>query len=242
MIIRGDRFSGGTLQALTILARISSIMDVERSCSGRFAQDQARRIELELTQPKPATRNGRRCSVVLLGIGDTGKSQFIRHLTNTVVDTPTVKTTEIREWEVDIPFNENRPGDNQAAHQQHVTCYVTDYVGQNLGSLVEYFMIEQKTRLSKMAYGHINVLCLLVDLAKGDPLKAKKNAVPNPLRIQEQIDEWNGHTLAALCYFGPLYYCDYFRTISAEKKIKGWRRNKKLSLVLNYNPKLEDLL
>ena len=43
-----------------------------------------------------------------------------------------------------------------------------------------------------------------------------------------------------------LIFCESYKyidqAISAEKKIKGWRRNKKLSLVLNYNPKLEDLL
>jgi hypothetical protein len=170
----------------------------ERKAEEAF--DQVKRIELELTQPKPASRNGRRCSVVLLGIGDSGKSEFIKRLTGNVVDAPAVKTTGVREWNVDIPFVESRPGDNQLALSRHVTCYITDYMGQNLGSLVHYFMMEQKARLSKMAFGHINVLCILVDLAEGDPAGGNGNndKIPDSTRTESQTSEWNGQTLAAV--------------------------------------------
>lgn len=166
-----------------------------------------------LEMPNIPKEGSRRCAVLLLGIGGTGKSKLIKSFFGEGQDPspPTVyekseeqpsepeypqdtggdgKTTRVREWNDYLPY---QPGG--------LTLSVVDYVGQNLGTLVRYFAQQQQKPYSAARYGYINALVFLVDLRrppKNDSEILKRTPMPDENRIRANIEAWNWQAISAI--------------------------------------------
>ena len=163
-------------------------------------------------QPEPESR---RCSVLLLGIGGSGKSTLVRSLfgdwdnvekniiepdAEELPSSPKLagvgaedkKTRRVRTWHERIPWAGSA-----------VSLSITDYVGQNLGTLVRYFAKEQKNKFSSVAYGYINAVIFVVDL-RTPPLVDNPNAEipfsiePEMGRIEEHLEAWNWQAISSV--------------------------------------------
>lgn len=78
---------------------------------------------------------------------------------------------------------------------------MSDYAGQDLGSLVRAFVEQQRLPYSPIRYGHINSLILLVDLMPAPATGAAKPKTanePNSERVRQHIEEWNEQALDAV--------------------------------------------
>ena len=154
--------------------------EVERELADRRlakADDRMRGFQLPVKTPFPEMRN----SVLLVGLGGVGKTSFINKLLDSDAARPEIATDsfDIYRYGVVLPDNE-KPS----------TCwiYMSDYAGQDLGSLVRAFVEQQRLSYSPMRYGHINSLILLVDLMPAPATGAAKHETaeePNSDRVQQ---------------------------------------------------------
>ena len=149
-----------------------------------------------ITEPVKVTSGQKRNSIILLGLGGTGKTTFIRSLLHDPEANPSEKTENYkiyvgtRSWENSLICN----------------FFISDYKGQNLGTLVRAFVEQQFMPYSSMAYGHITSLILMVDLIPPKAQEDDPDHIPvdsiDDSRVQEHLKQWNDLALDAV--FGLL--------------------------------------
>ena len=144
----------------------------------------------------PDVRN----SVILVGIGGTGKTSLIRHLIRDKNANPEQRTEEYALYH----GTRSNDGDGATYH-----LYVSDYRGQNIGTLIRAFILQQKEPWSPMAYGYVGALIVMVDaVAPADypdddeaPRRPKQMPM-NAERVQQHLQQWTETALDAV--FGLL--------------------------------------
>jgi len=158
-------------------------------------------------RPVKTPENETRNSVMLLGIGGAGKTSLIRSIFDDPQANPNVLTDVYDLYSVKIENIRNSTS---------CSLFVGDYKGQDLGTLIRTFVMQQKEPYHPMAYGFITSLILVVDLFP--PPSKVGEEVPgdqtdfNNKRLRENLREWNDNVVDAI--FGLLteklkYVCLY---------------------------------
>jgi hypothetical protein len=145
-----------------------------------------------ITMPVRIPRGEKRSSVMLLGIGGAGKTSLIRNLFNDPNANPNERTEDYEIYRKRMEIGQDNPTLNY---------FISDYKGQNLGTLVRAFVVQQKLPFSPMAYGYINALVLMVDIV---PPPRDQGGIVEPRdqcdqsRIGEHLRQWNDLALDAV--------------------------------------------
>lgn len=160
--------------------------EVAREVAKDWAEGMVKPVKL----PPPAKRN----SVIMIGLGGTGKTTLIRNLVKDPDANPEKKTEEYHLFH----------GERRTDQSRHY-LYISDYRGQNIGTLVRAFIKQQKIKYSPMAYGHVNSLIVLVDIEepKQSPMDDEPFQIdePNFNRVQTHLAQWSGTALDAVFGF-----------------------------------------
>lgn len=143
--------------------------------------------------PMPLPRTDRRSCCMLLGLGESGKTELVKTITNDPQARPGVRTENY-----ELYWHEFRPSPIQPRYH----LFFSDYRGQDLGSLVKSFVLMQKRAFAPMAYGHITSLVLVVDLAPGKGQECELNR-PDPARVAVHVKQWTHLVLEGV--FGMLH-------------------------------------
>jgi hypothetical protein len=181
--------------ALGTLAITGAILEFLRRRAKHKAEDAKERAEVAtrgLREPVQVPPGEKRHSIVLLGLGGSGKTQLIQSLIRHPGANPEQKTQQYAIYHSRQTLNNGEVAQN---------LYVSDYVGQNLGSLIRAFVLQQFEPYSAMAYGHITAVILVVDLVgpPDDPDVAQPwREMPDGDRIAEQLRQWNDTALDAI--------------------------------------------
>lgn len=181
-----------TTELLAALAVSFAALDVLLG----FLAWRSRQRWLGLARPAKVKR-GKRNSIMLLGLGGTGKTTFVRNLFQNPRANPSMETEHYQLYSV-AKYNDE--------YQDGHTLFVGDYRGQNLGQLVREFVKQQKRPFEAMSYGFINSLILVVDLFDppkrvDDPPLEPRNEVDSS-RVVLHGEQWNDTALDAV--FGLL--------------------------------------
>ena len=158
------------------------------------SEDLVQGYHLPARTPFPNTRN----SVILLGLGGVGKTTFINTLLHSSSARPDIATDSFKIYRYAVQSQND-------SSRSTCSIYISDYMGQDLGSLVRAFVEQQGLPFSPMRYGHINTLILIVDLIPPPATGAddhKMSDQPDLERVQEHLNEWSDQTLDAV--FGLL--------------------------------------
>jgi hypothetical protein len=152
-------------------------------------------VQAGVVEPVRINPTEQRNSIILLGLGGTGKTSLIRRIFQQPDATPERKTEEYRIYRC-----------MHSVNKQNYNFFISDYVGQNLGNLVGSFIEQQKIPYSEMTYGYVNSLVLMVDLfsppeSPGAP-GPDAQPTPNQARVDLQLSQWNETAIDAI--FGML--------------------------------------
>lgn len=170
-----------------------------------------RKIRRSYQQPYQVPTKDRRNITILIGLGGSGKTNLIKTLLDNDQANPNERTENF-----DIYYSTYNSGvmekigrrtkKQKSSEQYKYWLFISDYKGQNLGTLISAFIQQQKREYSPLAYGHINSLILVVDLLA--PKKKKNDPEISPqdhmdmARIKKNIEQWNETALDAV--FGLL--------------------------------------
>lgn len=194
-----------------------------------------------LRAPVIVPKGDRRNSIMLLGLGEVGKTRMIERLFR-IPEPQAAEKTE----HYDIYFNAFKGGLGDGNnHGTHTWYYISDYKGQDLGTLVRAFVEQQFTAYSPMAYGHITSVVLMLDLFappanKGD--KVPKQERFNQERIDRHIQEWQAMSFQAV--FGLLtnslkYVCVFINKIDLLETRSGTAEKDALKKFAEIRERLE---
>jgi hypothetical protein len=156
-----------------------------------------KRLEKFFSPPQVAADETFSSSLVL-GIGGSGKTTLVNRLTNDKAADPAKETETFRLSGVSFDLPAERP-------EKRCRMFFADYVGQNLGSLLRGFILEQRHGDSPLAYGYITSLILVVDLVEPPELAGEPTLPAAAIceeRVTVNIASWNQQALSAV--FGLL--------------------------------------
>jgi len=143
----------------------------------------------------------KRNSIILLGLGGSGKTTLIKELLQDPNANPYKETENYAIYRHERAGGRIQPPDLSENLPKH-WLYISDYKGQNVGQLVRSFILQQKEPYSPMAYGFITSLILIVDL--WPPKKHENDPDPIPQktfkqeRVNRNIEQWNQTALDAI--------------------------------------------
>lgn len=136
----------------------------------------------------------RKNSIMMLGLGGAGKTTLSRRICGDMKKDPSEQTEIFKLFEGNGVSNGNK-----------FDYYVSDYRGQNVGSLIKGFVQQQLVERSPFRFNDVNTLILVVDIIAPDPALENKSASEHPKvksvetdRIQENISQWNRTALDAI--------------------------------------------
>jgi GTPase SAR1 family protein len=191
-----------------------------------FLAKKAKLYIAALKLPAPVLADETRNSVLVLGLGGSGKTSLIKSVTNNPDANPKIKSADFKIYDTAVGIT-NPAG----AEFKKMRLFISDYAGQNLTTLFSGFINEQRNLYSQMRYGYLNSLILVVDLFdppenNDDVIKPKSNWEQG--RVKENLNEWNKQVLQAvvglftkadfkyICLF--INKIDLVNNLTAEKK------------------------
>lgn len=183
--------------------------------------------------PRPIPEQDKRNTILLIGLGGTGKTALIKSLFQNPEANPEQETLAF-----DI-YCGNRASNKEGNTETKYTKYwfrIADYKGQNVGELVRAFIEQQREPYPLLAYGYVDSLIIIVDLIPPKPDKDSPELLPTKdfdlERINYQLEQWNDTAINAI--FGLLtselkYVCLFINKIdlmsdrspSADDRYKG---------------------
>lgn len=186
-------------------------------------------------RPKAIKAGEQKNTVLLIGIGRSGKSQLLNSLTDY-----NPKLRRIITQEFSIYTKED--------HFKHklIKYFFTDYRGQNFAQLISNFISEQLKPDTPIRYGDINSLVVVVDLFPEEDNRkdiSKQYSDVNIERINQQLTNWNSVALDAV--FGlltkeALQFVGLFVN-KIDKLEYNLSEEKKQKIVILYEPLIHDL-
>jgi GTPase SAR1 family protein len=146
-----------------------------------------------LHEPIPIGANEKRNSIILVGLGGTGKTTLIRSLLKDNTANPDERTEHYELYH----------GTSAAKGDKYTyRFFISDYKGQDIATLISSFIVQQLQLYSPMSYGHIQSIILMVDLVPPKKQKDDPDPVPiqtpNKKRIQTHLDQWSDLALDAI--------------------------------------------
>lgn len=159
------------------------------------------KVKSSFVLPVQVPNCDKRNSILLLGLGGTGKTSIIKGLLNNDEANPNETTDKFTIYKGDRSSTDEDEEKKQKKNSRY-WFYIADYKGQNIGQLVRSFIIQQKRPFSPLAYGHVTSLILMVDLVP--PKKeAHYEDIPkqesyNEERVNKHLEEWNDNALDAI--------------------------------------------
>ena len=165
---------------------------------GIFVQEMLKRrnedyLRRGLHEPIAIGAKEKRNSIILVGLGGTGKTTLIRSLLKDHSANPDERTEHYELYH-----------GTSAAKGDEFTYrfFISDYKGQDIATLVSSFIVQQLQLYSPMSYGHIQSIILMVDLI---PPKAKRDdpdplpvASPDKERVETHLAQWSDLALDAI--------------------------------------------
>jgi GTPase SAR1 family protein len=146
-----------------------------------------------LREPVAIGPKEKRNSIILVGLGGTGKTTLIRSLLKDPSANPDERTEHYELY---------HGASSTKGDEFTYRFFVSDYKGQDIATLVSSFIIQQLQLYSPMSYGHIQSIILMVDLI---PPKAQKDDVDplpvlaaNKKRVKTHLDQWSDLALDAI--------------------------------------------
>lgn len=127
----------------------------------------------------------------MIGLGNSGKTSFINTLLGAEIKIEKTDQYWLYEGIQKIPLV-SQIGKQNGHVTHHV--YISDYMGQNIGTLVGAFIWQQKKLFSPISYGHINTLIVMVDVLDEFSPPGK----PDEKRIAQHLEQWNATALDAI--------------------------------------------
>jgi len=166
----------------TIVGAIISLISLALGCYVRAY------IDRRAYSPKRVRPGQRKNTVLVVGLGRTGKSELIAAITENVVKAKDLTT------KFSITSCSKRD-DSSLIHY-----HFTDYRGQSFSQLISNFVKEQFHRHTIVRYGDINTLILVVDIFPFKEDEPPKKTYPDysTERITEHLQEWNHTALDAV--------------------------------------------
>lgn len=141
--------------------------------------------------------------IVQLGIGGSGKTTLIRHLTLDPSANATIETEDFRVYKRE--FEVTRQHTDKPTEKQKTSIVIADYRGQHYGTLIKGILDHTVDRRSDLRNGNINTLLFVVDVFF--PCTDRTNDLtpqprPDRERLRKHVEYWNEARLEAL--FGIL--------------------------------------
>ncbi len=180
----------------------------------------------------------RKNSIMMLGLGGSGKTTLSRRICGDMAQEPSKETNEFTLFE--------GAGMN---NDQKYDYYISDYIGQDVGSLVSGFIKQQLTERSPFRFGDVNALILVVDIVDPDDElddipadQHPKIKEPNADRILENLTQWNRTALDAI--FG-MHTVDSLRYVclfvNKKDRLASWNSSTAEKIRKSYKPLADDL-
>lgn len=144
-------------------------------------------FEKGLHSSEPMENNEKRNSIITVGVGGTGKTTLIKNLFAEEQANPKIATSKYQKY---TSVNDN------------YRYYVADYSGQNILTLIQGLLREQKQPYSPMNFESINSIILIVDVAEAaqpgrltdqDELKNSWKE-----RVRSHVEQWSETALDAI--------------------------------------------
>lgn len=155
-------------------------------------------VRSSFIEPPPLAKGEKRNSIILLGLGNSGKTQFISNLLDAEDANPMVKTPDYSIYHKRIEPASKIFGKTTGVQERTVTnLYVSDYLGQNIGNLVRSFLLQQKLEHSPMTFGYVNSLIVVVDGVSVPTVEDRHQRI-SPERIKENLAQWNQSAIDAI--------------------------------------------
>ncbi len=167
--------------------------------------DESAKALRAILEPPPIAPNERRISVLTIGLGGSGKTTLIGAAFGDTNASPR-KTREFSVYNSTIlPVLSQGQAGKASEPSRTIRSYITDYRGQNLGSLISGVLAEQKVAHSPLAYGAVRALVLVVDVVAppaSDGEGPLKDREVDQARVALHNQQWNETALEAV--FGLL--------------------------------------
>ena len=176
----------------------------------RSSKAKLKQVKNSYRLPPPIPIEDKRNTLLLIGLGGSGKTSVIKTLLRNSQANPEEKTEKFEIYSGQIVSEtvnyENTQQTLDINKPTRYWFYVADYLGQNIGQLVRSFVVQQKKQYSPLAYGYVTSLVLIVDLFPDKNSPQDPDPEPQPLpdenRINKHNNEWNDTSLDAI--FGLL--------------------------------------
>ena len=133
-------------------------------------------------KPRKLKQGERKNTIILIGLGRTGKTELVRDLSE--------PSSNNRNSEITNNFSIysfSRINDSKIKYHFDIT----DYRGQNFSQLISSFINEQLKRKTKLRYDDINSLILIVDLFRYEENWEFEHPNLDKDRIKENKIQWN---------------------------------------------------
>ena len=207
----------------SVVGAISGVFVTERNIMSDF-------------NPRKLKDGERKNTILLIGLGRTGKTQLIKRLAQPSYEERVEITNDFEIYSCSTIDHD----------KTKFTYDITDYRGQDFSQLISNFIKEQRRRKTKLRYGDINTLIFMVDLfsyKENEDLCKPYNEIDND-RIRDNITQWNRTAIDAI--FGLLtqeslnYVCLFINKV--DKLKADLSRQQKAELAKDaYKPLIKDL-
>ena len=134
---------------IVIAAIIGAIVTIFTTLSKKR---EIKEIKNSFKLPVKIPLTDKRNSILLVGLGGTGKTSLIKALLNNHEANPNEKTENFEIYKGDRLSIKSKQEKN--TENNRYWFYIADYKGQNIGQLVRSFIVQQKKPYSPLAYGY----------------------------------------------------------------------------------------